>query len=218
MTIIITDVAFLSCLWFNGLMNPQYQSPQYSGNSLEYLNQISSPKSPRAGFLNKKVLIIVGALALVLTIVIAVLLNQKPTATPSGQVLGYRLIGLNELVTFGGTSSISDSGLSKALAETRVVTLSEQYQISTYISLPATDSKTPVPSDESVAQTVSTLSKAVASGSFNRKYADALIDQIKRVEASLSEIRAESTAQNTIAKIDQDLAQYNALIERLTDY
>jgi hypothetical protein len=201
-------------------MDPQnqYQPPAYTGNSLEYLNQISSKKTPSAGFLNKKVIAIFGAVVLVLIVVIVVVANSGKPTTPSGQILGYRITGLNELITFGETSTINDSGLRKALAETKVIALSENYQISTYITLPKTDSKTPVPSDESVTQTVSSLTKAVASGSFNKDYAAALIAQIGKVKTALLEIQAQSTSQATVAKIDEDLAQYSAVADRLTDY
>jgi hypothetical protein len=105
------------------------------------------------------------------------------------------------------------------LAETEVITLSEQYQISTYITLPKVDSKTPVPSDESVAATVATLGKAVSSGNFNRNFSEALVAQIGKVSASLSEIRqSEATTQATILKIDADLGQFSVIAERLTDY
>jgi hypothetical protein len=200
-------------------MDPQYQQPTYTGNSLEYLNQISPRKTSPSSFLNKKVLAVIGGVVLLLIILVVVLANQKPAATPSGQTLGYRITGLNELITFGQSNTINDSGLRKALAETQVIALSEQYQIATYITLPKVDSKTPVPSDESVAATVATLGKAVSSGSFNRSYSEALVAQIRQIVAALQEIRqSESTTQATILKIDADLTQYQAIIERLTDY
>jgi hypothetical protein len=200
-------------------MDPKNSQPSYTENSLEYLNQISPQRPSPASFLNKKALAIVGGVVLILIIVIAVLASQKPAATPSGQTLGYRITGLNELVTFGQSNTINDAGLRKALAETSVIALSSQHQISAYITLPSTDSKTPVPTAESVAQTVADLGKAISSGSFNKSYTAALIAQIEKIEASLLEIRqAESTTAVTAAKIDADLAQYRALVERLTDY
>ncbi|MDR3125905.1 MAG: hypothetical protein LBU20_02440 [Candidatus Nomurabacteria bacterium] len=199
-------------------MDPQYQPPVYADNSLEYLNQIAPQKTSPMGFLNKKVLAIAAAVVLVVIIIVAILASSKPAATPSSQILGYRIIGLNELVTFGQNSTINDSGLRKALAETKIIALSEQYQISTYLTLPKTDSKTPVPADESVASDLTALNKAVSSGNFNKHYADALISQIEKIKTSLGEIRSQSESQVTILKVDEDLAQYNALIERLADY
>jgi hypothetical protein len=122
------------------------------------------------------------------------------------------------LITLSENTTVNDSGLRKALAETKVISMSEQYQISTYISLPKTDSKTPVPADEAVTQTVDTLNKSVSRGNFNQSLSEALVAQIKKIEASLLEIRAQTTSQVTLAKIDEDLTQYEAVIERLTDY
>jgi hypothetical protein len=198
-------------------MDPQYQQPVYNGNSLEYLNQISSNKTPSTGFVNKKVIIIVGAVLLLLIIAVVASMSSGPTSTPSGQILGYRLTGLNELITFGESGNISDSDLSKSLAETKIVSLSNQYQISTYVSLPKADNKTPVPTDEAVTQTIDSLNKAVASGSFYKNYSNALIGQIEKIKESLLEIRSASENHDMISKIDEDLAQYEALIGRLAN-
>jgi hypothetical protein len=59
----------------------------------------------------------------------------------------------------------------------------------------------------------------VSSGNFNRNVSQALVAQIGKVSASLLEIRqSEATAQATILKIDADLEQFGAIVERLSDY
>lgn len=199
-------------------MDSQNQPPIYNGNSLEYLDQISPKKTAPTGFLNKKMIAIIGGIVFLFIIVIAITVGSKPAETPSGEILGYRINGLNELVAFSENNTVNNPNLSKVLAETKVIAISEQYQISTYITLPVIDNKTVVPADESVTQTIDSLNTAVASGNFNRSLADSLISQIEKIQTSLLDIRIEAKSQATINKIDEDVAQYESIIERLTNY
>jgi len=200
-------------------MNSQNQPPVYNGNSLEYLEQISSKKTNPGGFLNKKVIIIIAVVVFLLLLTILLSVFSKPSDTTAEQNLGYRLLGLSELITYSKENTINDSKLRKTLAETEIISLSEQYQISTYVTLPKIDSKkTPVPANESVSQTVDDLKTAVSSGNFNRSLSDALVLQIERIEESLQEIRSKSRSQLQTTKINESLIEYDAITERLVNY
>ena len=188
-------------------MYPDSNDIRYT-NPQEYLDQISPKKRGRFSFLDKKtVILIIAIVLLIITVIIFVAVNSNPS-TPSTKLLAVRAQNMNTLLEYD-TSKITDAKYKKAIAETRVIFASNNFQLSQSFGLTID----PVISlQEPIEPTIAELDEASAKNSLTSEYVSILVAQLNQIINTLEEIEFESS--NSI--IQQALLDLYELSDRFS--
>lgn len=165
-------------------MNPN-EANNITEDPLEYLNQIS-PKTPnRFAYIDKKIIVIIGlVVVLIVSLIIWFATNNNSKQSTQLQLLAERVQNMNTLLAYD-TQKINDGKYSKAIAETKVIFASDNYQLSQSFNLVPNQKAV---SQESIGSTITDLDKAAASNNLITEYTSALNTQINRIITSLNEV------------------------------
>lgn len=186
-------------------MNPNdnYVNPQ------EYLDQISTKKPGRFNFVDKKIFLLIGAvILLIITIIIWFAMSSAPKQSSASELLAVRLQNMSALLDYDD-SKITDDKARKAIAETRIVFASDNYQLSQSLTLSI---KPEIAAKEPVSQLVAILDDATSAGRLSQEYLSTLNSQVSQIINSLEEIQL--TSNN--AAINQTLLDLSELSTRLS--
>ncbi|MDR1196757.1 MAG: hypothetical protein LBL08_00570 [Candidatus Nomurabacteria bacterium] len=191
--------------------------PVYTGNSLEYLEQIAPKKPNKFQGLDKKVVIIIALALLIVISLIAMAALNSSSGPPSGAVLGARLDSLSSLIAYDDADRVNDASLKKAVAETQIVALSHKYQLSQIVTLTAgNDSQSAqITAGESVDSVISTLDAAATTSSLGRQYSAALVSQVYKIVEALQEVRGKLTSVDSQTQVDSAIVDFSELAVRL---
>jgi hypothetical protein len=188
---------------------PTPQPDQVPG--MEYLDQIAAKPVSKLAFINRKVLVGIGAIA-VLLIVLVVVLATTGGGTPSSETLSARFDSLNKLLDYSSNNSINSSDIKKAAVETSIVASSDKYQLSKVVSLPKASKETSA--REAVDSTIADLDKAKSTGNLGAKYTAALRSKIDEILASLNDLRDKASGNSRIM-IDKSITDFTEMRVRL---
>jgi hypothetical protein len=201
-------------------MNPEEQQnpdiPVYTGDSLEYLEQIAPKKRRHLMVLDRRVIVIIVLIAAAVAVFIAYLAVTSAAKAPSSGVLSARLTGLDELIVYGKGDKINDSNIKKTLAEAQAIITSDKLQLAKVATLESPNSE--VLANESVKEDLATLDKAQSTGNLSTKYTQSLLAQIEKVRLSLAEVREKSGDQSVIDSIDKLDSDLSEIAKRLPVY
>jgi len=189
-------------------MDEEQNQPIQQYSPQEYLDQIAVKKPGRLAFVDKKILVLVGAVVLlVIMIIVLVAVSSTPKTTTATDTLAVRLENMSTLLGYN-TDKINDGALRKSIAETKLVFASDNYQLEQSLALAA---KPEVLAKEPVDDIIDKLDYAATTNNLSQEYRQALLGQISQIVSSLKEVNA-ATPNTTI---DQALANLTELSARL---
>ncbi|MDR2524426.1 MAG: hypothetical protein LBC95_02710 [Candidatus Nomurabacteria bacterium] len=185
-------------------------------SDLDYLNQIATKPTPsRFGFLDKKILILIGVVGvLIIATIVLAAVNSGSKTTPSGEILRARLGGLVTLIDFGN-QNITNTSLGKVTAEASLVISSNQYLLSSTIGTAAVKPETAAV--ESVDSIVANLETAKSMGDLDNQYLKAILSQFGSVKTALLNFASESASSASQSTINETIANIDELVDRLSD-
>jgi hypothetical protein len=180
--------------------------PVYTGNSLEYLEQIAPKKPGRFQGLDKKILLVIILAGLIVVSLVVMAAVSNSGGPPSGAVLGARLEALGTLIAYDEADRVGDPNLKKTLSETRIVALSHKYQLSQLVTLSSTDKNksAEIAAQESVDSVLSSLDAVATTSRLGQQYSAALVAQIYKINEALQDVR--SKLDSPAAQIELDAA------------
>lgn len=177
-----------------------------NSNPQEYLDQISAKRPGRFAFIDKKILILVCAvILLIIAAIIWFALSASPKQSTASETLAVRLQNMVTLLDYD-SSKITDNKTKKAIAETKVIFASDNYQLSQAVALPTTAG---VSTSESIDSTISLLDKASSSNNLAKEYSSALDAQLNQIINSLEEMQIASSSPH-IELVLSDLAELSS--------
>lgn len=191
-------------------MNPD-ENIDIQSNPQEYLDQISTKKPSRFKYLDKKIVVLVSAIVLLIIVaVIWFVISSSPKTSSTSQILSARLQNMSTLIDYDN-SKITDSISKKAIAETKIVFASCNYQLSQNLALTVSPEAI---SEELIDDKLALLDNASSSNNFTKEYLLALNDQINQIIISLMEIK--TTSSNLV--IERAVLDLTELSNRLSSY
>lgn len=179
-------------------------------NPQEYLNQIAVKKPGLFSHIDKKMAILAGAvILLIITVIVWVAVSNAPKQSSATELLAVRLQNMDELLSYNNNKTI-DSNSKKAIAETKIIFASDNYQLSQSMTLTV---KPEVAAKEPIDSIIASLDKAASSNNLSKEYTSALRVQIDQIINSLKEIQADSNSY----PVEQSLLDFTELSNRLSD-
>jgi hypothetical protein len=191
------------------------QSPTPNPSSAsDYLNQIAPQKSNSNKFFSGKILIIGGilAFALLATIIAAAVVNNVQQGSRETAVtVGTELTNLQTLVAYGKSNNVGPSKVVKAVAETNLIVLSRQRDLSEVFTLADPDNKPPAPAF------VADLDSAKANSNLESVYADTLKEQLNATYIALQNLDQQTATTATKDTVEKAMEDIKELYRRLTE-
>lgn len=189
-------------------MNPDSENNTYVSPQ-EYLDQISTKKPRGFRYLDKKIVVLVSAVVLLVIVVIVwFAVSSAPKTSSASELLAVRLQNMSSLLEYD-SSKVIDSQSKKAIAETKIVFASNNYQLSQSMTLTVNSE---IATQEPITEKITALDNAAATNNLSREYVSALNTQINQLIISLEEVQLSS---NNIV-IEQALLDLFELSNRLS--
>lgn len=168
-------------------VQPVYHDLSTAEGSLDYLNSIApstAAQKSRALPVPNKLFVGVGIGVIVLVIVVAIIGaigGNRPSLGTRAQELGKAIANLQSIIEYGESNSqYISSDLDGVIAETHLVTLSHQTELSNLITLAVNEDgeATEAEADET---TTDDLNKALSQGQLNNIYQTALQERLTNI-------------------------------------
>lgn len=191
-----------------------------AGAKSEYLNQISSNDAKRRMLSGKWLILAIAAVVLLVAVaVVSILSGGNQVKNASGEVLGQRIINLQELVTYGKANDVNGANVTRTLAELNLVLLS---RVNDLTPLYNTDGKTSFtkPSEKiaaefSNAQLISKLDQAKSNSNLNSVFVDVLRQSLNETTSLINQLYSQSQNQNLKEALKQTYENLQEIENRL---